>query len=81
MMAQVQSIPPSLQWGRTPTGELYINVVMNIRTDPTGPVLGVPLHQFILTKEEEDGLTTVVTGLHIAQSIPGGRKLLNGHGG
>ena len=38
-MAQVQSTPPSLQWGRTPTGELVITVAVSIRTDPAGPVL------------------------------------------
>ena len=79
-MAKDAGTNQALQWGHTPMGEFYINVVIPTLIDGKGMEDGspylVPLHSFVLTKDEEDSLKAMLSGVVVAKTIPKS----NGHG-
>ena len=68
-MAKKQSSNKDLQWGWTPVGEFYINLVVMV-TGQDGTKGAVPLEVFLLTGEELDALRSSLSGVVLAKTLP-----------
>lgn len=71
-MAEVQIAPVTLRWGRTPLGVFVLELTIPKQVAPD-KVEYSPLFQFGLTKEEEESLRAMLSGLVLAPSLPSGK--------
>ena len=78
-MADLMVVAQALGWGRGQDGRFVISVDVQVPTSD-GKVVRVPHLRFLLSKEEEQGLLTSLTGLVVATQAPPKLVVGNGNG-
>ena len=75
-MADQTATPQALQWGRAPDGRFFINVIIAVQVSGADGSVHVPVHGFILSKEEEEKLKAALANIVLANSMPNGHNPL-----